>query len=128
MNSDVAEKTLARNDQPDLPRPAARSHAAEAAGRSSTAVRVCPRCQSRRVHRSHRRAGLDRLLFALGADIRRCHDCRFRHAEFFSLTIPLAEPHNARQRWASLLVMTSGFLVCLLIMWFVIRRFTDLSG
>jgi predicted RNA-binding Zn-ribbon protein involved in translation (DUF1610 family) len=128
MNSDVVEKSPARDDQRDLPRPASRSHGAAVAGRPSAAVRVCPRCQSKRVHRSHRRAGLDRLLFALGAEIRRCHDCRFRHAEFFSLNIPLAEPQNARRRWASLLVMTSGFLVCLLIMWFVIRRFTDLSG
>jgi hypothetical protein len=88
----------------------------------------CPRCQSDRVHRSHRRVGLDRLLYALGAEIRRCHECRFRHASFSTFAIPLGEPQNNARRRAGLVVIGSGFLVCLLFVWWIIRRFTELSG
>jgi hypothetical protein len=71
---------------------------------------------------------MDRLLFALGAEIRRCHDCRFRHACFALFSIPLSNPRAAPQRWTHVAVMTSGFAVCLLVLLWMIRRFTDLSG
>jgi hypothetical protein len=91
-------------------------------------AKTCPRCHSDRVHRSHRRATLDRLLYALGAEIRRCRDCRFRHAAFVTFSLPLGEPQTLAGAWAGILVMGSGFLVCLLFVWWIIRRFTDLSG
>jgi hypothetical protein len=91
-------------------------------------LKLCPHCKSKRVHRSHRRSRLDRLLFFLGAEIRRCQDCRFRHAWFAWCSIPLGEPQATRQRWTSIAVMTSGFAVCLLVLLWVIRRFTELSG
>jgi hypothetical protein len=90
--------------------------------------KCCPRCQSSRIHRSHRRASLERLLHALGAEIRRCHECRFRHASFATFSLPLSEPENTARRRTEFLVMASGFLVCLLFVWWIIRRFTELSG
>ncbi len=88
----------------------------------------CPRCSSQRIHRSHRRAALDRFLFALGAEIRRCHECRFRHASFSTFSVPLGDPAKSARRWTGVFVMGSGFVVCLLFVWWVIRRFTELSG
>jgi|HubBroStandDraft_6_1064221.scaffolds.fasta_scaffold149523_2 hypothetical protein len=52
-------------------------------------VRICPRCQSRDVQRSHRRSAVDYILYALGAEIRRCHECGFRHATFNTRSVPL---------------------------------------
>ncbi len=91
-------------------------------------LKLCPHCQSSRVHRSHRRSGLDRMLFALGGEIRRCHDCRCRYACFSRFSVPLGSPRAIRQRWTHIAVMTSGFAVCLLVLLWMIRRFTDLSG
>jgi hypothetical protein len=91
-------------------------------------VKSCPRCLSDRVHRSHRRAALDHVLYALGAEIRRCRDCRLRHASFDTFSIPLREPQALGGLWTGIFVMGSGFLVCLLFVWWVIRRFTQLSG
>lgn len=91
-------------------------------------AKFCPRCLSSRVHRSHRRAALDHVLHSLGAEIRRCHECRFRHASFVTFAIPLGEPQNSARRRTAFLVMGSGFLMCLLFVWWIIRRFTELSG
>jgi hypothetical protein len=96
--------------------------------KSNRPVKCCPRCRSGRVHRSHRRAALDRFLHALGADIRRCHDCRRRHASFATFAIPLGEPQTLAGVWLGIFVMGSGFLACLLFAWWVIRRATDSSG
>jgi predicted RNA-binding Zn-ribbon protein involved in translation (DUF1610 family) len=51
---------------------------------------TCPRCGSTRVHRSRRKNVLDRVLSLLGAQVRRCHDCRSRQAWFgwVSIRIP----------------------------------------
>src|SRR5690349_1896141 len=39
---------------------------------------VCPKCHSERVHRSHRRGALERLLAMAGVQTRRCHECNIR--------------------------------------------------
>jgi hypothetical protein len=91
---------------------------------STRAVRCCPRCCSTRVRRSHRRHTLDYVLSALGGRIRRCHDCRARQVWFGALAIPLETPcaltHAA--------VIGAGFLLCLLVVWWTIRHFRELSG
>jgi hypothetical protein len=87
----------------------------------------CPHCQSDRVHRSHRHGARDHLLHALGAEIRRCHECRSRHAAFATFSVPLSKPERTLRRRTGF-VMASGFLVCLLFVWWIIRRFTELSG
>jgi hypothetical protein len=91
-------------------------------------AKSCPRCHSDQVHRSHRRTALDHLLYALGAEIRRCRACRCRHASFVTFSLPLGEPQTPAGVWAGIFVMGSGFLVCLLFVWWIIRRFTELSG
>lgn len=95
---------------------------------AGTPAYSCPRCRSHVVHRSHRRGMFDYVLHALGAEVRRCHDCRSRHAAFTTFTLPLGEPTPTARRWTRLLVMASGLLGCLLFAWWAIRRFTDLSG
>jgi hypothetical protein len=91
-------------------------------------ARSCPRCGSDRVHRSHRRTTLDRILYALGAEIRRCRTCRCRHASFVTFSVPVGDPQTLAGMWAGAFVMGSGFLVCLLFVWWIIHRFTELSG
>ena len=89
---------------------------------------TCPRCHSPRFHRSHRRGALDRVLFYLGAELQRCHECRYRCASFGSVAIPILDPDASSSPWAGMAVMSSGFVVCLGVMWWVIRRLTELSG
>jgi len=91
-------------------------------------ARSCPHCHSDRVRRSHRRATADRILHALGAEIRRCSKCRRRHAAFATFSLPLNEPAAGEGVWTRILVMASGFVVCLVFVWWVIRRFTESSG
>jgi hypothetical protein len=42
----------------------------------------CPNCGSARLYRSRRRHPFERTLAALGATMRRCHDCNRRYASF----------------------------------------------
>jgi hypothetical protein len=86
----------------------------------------CPQCGSDRIHRSHRRGAIERILSLLGADIRRCHPCRSRQAWFGAQAIPLIDPGAGRMR--SSLALLGGLLVCLLLVWWMILRFTELSG
>jgi len=91
-------------------------------------AKSCPRCRSERLHRSHRRTVFEHLFHALGAQIRRCHDCRGRFAVFPIFSVPLGEQRESTWRWTERLVVASGFLVCLLFAWWVFRRFSGLSG
>jgi hypothetical protein len=91
-------------------------------------AKSCPGCRSDRVHRTHRRAALEYLLYAFGAELRRCGACRLRHASFATFSVPLSEPQAKGGLWTGIFVMGSGFVACLLFVWWVIRRFTELSG
>ena len=84
----------------------------------SNTNRKCPKCGSTRLSRSHRRGVLERALHWLGADIRRCHDCRMRRAWYGRLMVPLASVESAA-KWGGLAVMCSGCLVCLLLVWWM---------
>jgi predicted RNA-binding Zn-ribbon protein involved in translation (DUF1610 family) len=86
----------------------------------------CPQCGSDRIHRSHRRGAIERTLSLLGAEIRRCHPCRGRYAWFGSRAIRLVDPSAGRMRAS--LALGAGFLVCLVLVWWMILRFTELSG
>jgi hypothetical protein len=96
--------------------------------------KACPHCRSTRAQRSHRRSSLERLLFALGAEIRRCRDCHFRHAAFGSLAIPLAghpaavkhATKLAVKQWTTAAVLGSC-LVIVLVRW-AIRHFVESPG
>ncbi len=66
-------------------------------------------------------------MHALGAEIRRCHSCRYRYARFVRLSVPLGDARKHGAAWTSIAVMSTGFLVCLLFAFWFIRRFTGLS-
>lgn len=85
-------------------------------------TRHCPKCGSARVHRSHRRGGLEFALTILGAKIRRCHDCRLRQAWFRYASIPLGRSENAAHWLAQVLIAAGGILLCLIFVWWVIQR------
>jgi hypothetical protein len=97
-------------------------------GRIRQPAKSCPRCRSDRYQSTHRRAAFDYLLYALGAELRRCRDCRLRHASFTTFSVPLREPRALEGVLTGIFVMGSGFLVCLLFVWGVIRGFAELSG
>lgn len=81
----------------------------------------CPHCKSGRVHRSHRQGPLDRLLSSLGAQLRRCHDCRHRYANFKLFHVPLGVREKERGLYGLLLV-SSAFTIGLLLVLWVVRR------
>src|SRR5487761_2172943 len=87
----------------------------------------CPRCKSGRLHRSHRKTALDRILCAMGGEIRRCHDCRARQVWFGGvvLLLPTEGMHGGL---ASALLLGAAFLGSFLFIWWMISRFTELAG
>jgi hypothetical protein len=87
-------------------------------------ARQCPHCGSLRVHPSHRRGVFDRLFAAMGGDIRRCHDCRARQAWFHHTPMPLP----AVDHWPRMAMLGSGFLMCLMVLWWIIQRSAADSG
>ncbi|MEO8097069.1 MAG: hypothetical protein ABI811_05165 [Acidobacteriota bacterium] len=89
---------------------------------------LCPRCRSPRIHRSHRRTFLDRVLAGLGAEIRRCHDCRFRRAFWTDVSLPLGPAHDSSlaptHLRTQLGIFLCAFTLCIGFLWLVITRFT----
>ena len=81
----------------------------------------CPHCKSGRVHRSHRQGPLDQLFSRLGAELRRCHDCRHRYANFRLFSIPLGARETESGLY-SLLLVSSVFTIGLLVVLWVVRR------
>jgi hypothetical protein len=64
---------------------------------------------------------VDRLCSLLGAELKRCQDCRQRYAYFKLLTVPLGI--RAKQAGVSSPVWASvGFAVCLLAVLWIVRR------
>lgn len=87
----------------------------------------CPRCASRRVHRSHRKNVFDRFLGAIGGEIRRCHDCRSRQVWFGSRGFLLGK-EGMPGAFASAALALFTALVCFLFIWWMISRFTEITG
>jgi hypothetical protein len=101
--------------------------------------RRCPKCLSLRVHYSRRQGPFDQFLSSLGAEICRCHSCDMRQAWFVGprllhpwsgdFAVRLGKRSGALQgRWTGLLVLSTGFVLCLAVVWWAITRFTTLSG
>ncbi len=91
-------------------------------------VRHCPKCGSVRVHRSRRKGMLDAGLDALGADILRCHDCRARQAWFGLTPLRLRGAQGDGPALTGIILFATGSVACVLLIWWMISRFTDLSG
>ena len=83
-------------------------------------VRHCPKCGSVRVHRSRRRGPLEGLIAGLGAEICRCHDCCLRRAWFGVSPVPIGNRDPEGSSWAGLVMIGSGGVVLILILWALI--------
>ena len=94
---------------------------------SSAVQRSCPKCGSIRVHRSRRRGITENTLAITGADICRCHDCRARQAWFGSLPIPLSSAAADEPR-LGMLLYASGVVACIWFVWWMVTRYTGISG
>jgi hypothetical protein len=68
------------------------------------------------------------VVCALGAEVRRCHDCRARQAWFRATGFLLPTKGVTRGRLVSLVLIGSSFLVCLVFIWWMIARFKELAG
>jgi len=90
------------------------------ASMSLPGTRHCPQCGSSRVHRSRRHSSLDRFITQLGAQIRRCHDCRTRWAWFGFHPVPLWETESNALKLAKLSFLGSAVTIGLVVVWHMI--------
>jgi hypothetical protein len=91
-------------------------------------VRHCPKCGSIRVHGSRRRGPVDQILHAIGGIICRCHDCRARQAWFGISPISIGNTDPDSPPWAGIVAVGLGLTVCGVLMWWIVGRFTEISG
>jgi len=80
---------------------------------------VCPRCGSARLYRSRRRYPLERVLTALGATMRRCHECNRRYARFGHSMMGVRDLRTVSKRLGLVLSMAAAVVVIMIaILWF----------
>jgi len=91
-------------------------------------ARRCPRCGSDRIHHSHRRGSWERILHALGGQIRRCHSCSGRHAWFGLKGIPLGRGRTRAGALSAVVVVGTGLIVFLTVFWWILARFAARSS
>jgi len=68
------------------------------------------------------------MLSRVGAELRRCHDCRHRYAFFGALSMPLGARDNGQDGLSGLLFVGLVFSICLVFVWWMVRRLTVLAG
>ena len=90
-------------------------------------TRHCPKCGSIRVHRSRRRGIFEYALAWVGAETCRCHDCRCRQAWFGAFPVRLSGAVSGEPR-LGLALYGTGFIACVLLIWWMITRYTGISG
>jgi hypothetical protein len=88
---------------------------------------LCPHCASAHVHRSHRRGPFEHLLSALGADVRRCHDCRRRWASWERRSMRLGERDRSPQ-WQGWLAISCAAVLLIAMVLILLNRFGELRG
>ena len=88
----------------------------------------CVQCGSVRVHRSHRHGPTERVLVFLGAEIRRCQECSARQIRVAGGTFRLRARALTSGSNRTRLILISGFLICLFLVWWMITRFAELAG
>jgi predicted RNA-binding Zn-ribbon protein involved in translation (DUF1610 family) len=91
-------------------------------------IRHCPKCGSVRVRQSRRRGPIEGLLSWFGGEICRCHDCRARQAWFGITPIPIGNRDPQANPWTNIIVFVSGLVACVVLAWWVITRYTAISG
>jgi hypothetical protein len=90
--------------------------------------RRCPRCGSERIHHSHRHGAWERILHALGGQIRRCHSCSTRQAWFGMSAIPLRQGRSGAGPIRAAVVVATGLIVFLTVFWWIIVRMAARSS
>jgi|HubBroStandDraft_5_1064220.scaffolds.fasta_scaffold410311_2 hypothetical protein len=86
--------------------------------------RRCPRCGSLRLYPSQGRGAGEKLLAAIGGELRRCHSCRARVCWFGLASIQLGE--NAKEgSLSSGVIVLVGCMVCIALLWWMIARITQ---
>ncbi len=91
-------------------------------------LRHCPKCGSVRVHRSRRRGPIERLFSYLGGQICRCHDCCARQAWFGFSPFPIGNTDPRANPWAGIALFVSACAVCMVLMYWMVFRYTGISG
>jgi hypothetical protein len=87
-------------------------------------ARRCPRCGSERIHYSQLRGTWERVLHALGGQIRRCHACSSRQAWFGTHGFPLGRGRTQAGPVSAVLVVATGLIVFLTVFWWLLIRLT----
>jgi hypothetical protein len=85
--------------------------------------RVCPKCGSERVHRSHRRGAGERVLGLIGLKSRRCHECNTRFVAIGNSILFRSDVERLFRR-VSLVVLAgvAVLLVVIVVLWFSRRE------
>jgi hypothetical protein len=83
---------------------------------------ICPGCGTPKVHRSHRKGLVERLLAFVGAHVRRCHACNLRFARLFSSTVYIDDARRALRRLALIVLMAAGAALVLIVMLWLMNR------
>lgn len=80
---------------------------------------ACPNCGSERLYRSRRRHPLERILAALGATMRRCHDCNHRYARFGHSMMSVRDLRTVSRKFCLVLTMAAAAVfIMVAILWF----------
>jgi hypothetical protein len=85
--------------------------------------RVCKKCGSAVLFRSHTRSTYENLLYVLGASVQRCHTCQARWAYFSRRSLPLKRVHNTARETKAAFAIVVATLVCLLVALFMFGRY-----
>ncbi len=81
---------------------------------------ICPHCGTPRVHRSHCKGLTERLLFLVGARVRRCRACDVRFARLFGSAVCIDDARRVLRRAAIVLLMVAGVvLVLIVVLWLI---------
>lgn len=80
---------------------------------------MCAQCGSPRVHRSHHRHPLERIVTILGGGVSRCHNCNSRFVRFGGSLLHITDLRRASRRLALAVAMVvAAALVMVTILWF----------
>jgi hypothetical protein len=81
-------------------------------------ARICPKCGSQRIHRSHRRGAAEHLLAFLGLKPRRCHECNARFSTLGNSVLFRKDVDSLlRKVSAVVLAALAVFAVVSVVMW-----------
>ena len=83
---------------------------------------ICPRCRSKRVHRSHAKNFLERSVKMAGARKRRCHDCGFDFFRWGRTVLTMKDIERIASRLSGYSAMLISLALLLLtIRWLALR-------